>query len=355
MIAAVEGPPGNGKSFYAIRKAAMALAEGKVVATNVELAPDAFDRIAARNPLRRGESRRRRADELRRHCLVTDDLAELFSLRLRGRGESRGVMVLDEAHNWMNARSWSADDRASIVRFFTQHRKLGWDVYLITQDVEMIDRQVRGLAEYVVTLRNLKRAKWGGIPVSPVNLFLAVWRWHAIGRTVVKRELFPLDWTKDLYDTHQLSHGLTEDNDGALWLPREPVPSLGSAGRSRGLWGRSREPSPVAAPQLPPSLSASVDLSTGEAEHGQPHPQPDPLPVGGDGRGPAALAGASDRVRDGLPATPPRAGSGGLSGATAKLPAVTSLQNAERAPLASAPAPSSNRRLRRDDAASAGV
>lgn len=222
MIALVEGPPGNGKSFYAIRKAADALAAGKVVATNVDFADDACDRIAAQNPYRRlvASARRKRAAQLQRSLLVSDDLDELFSVRLRGSGESRGVMILDEAHNWMNARSWSAKDRAGIVKFFTQHRKLGWDVYLIAQDAEMIDAQVRRNAEFIVSLRNLKRAKMLGLPVIPVNLFVAIWRWHATGSHVAKREAFRLNYAKDLYSTFQTSHGLEDDEDAALWLPR---------------------------------------------------------------------------------------------------------------------------------------
>ena len=180
MIVLVQGQPGAGKSFYAIRKAAATLEAGKPLVTNIDLAEDATRRIARRNPLR-ALSRSwtaSRALELDRGLLVTQDLDEAFSVRLRGRGESRGVMVLDEAHQWMNARLWSQGDRMEVIRWFTQHRKLGWDVFLISQDVENIDRQVRSLGEYVVTLRNLRRAKWAGIPMSPVNLFLAVWRWH---------------------------------------------------------------------------------------------------------------------------------------------------------------------------------
>lgn len=224
MIAIVQGPPGNGKSFYAIRKVAQAWDAGKVVATNVALAPDAAERIARRNPVRAmvPALRRSRVDRLERALHVSEDLDELFALRLRGSGEARGVMVLDEAHNWMNARSWTAGDRANIVRFFSQHRKLGWDVYLIAQDAEMIDRQVRALAEYLVSLRNLRRAKFAGVPIAPVNLFLAIWRWHAIGSTVVKRECFPLGSARHLYDTFQTSHGLEADDDDAVWLPRLP-------------------------------------------------------------------------------------------------------------------------------------
>ena len=110
----------------------------------------------------------------------------------------------------MNARSWSAEDRKLIVRFFSQHRKLGWDVDLIAQHAEMIDKQVRNLCEYIVYLRNFKKAAFGGIRLVPFNLFFAVTTWHAAQRVVVKRELFRLSWLKGLYDTNATSMALLE-------------------------------------------------------------------------------------------------------------------------------------------------
>jgi hypothetical protein len=227
MIYLVSGPPGNGKSFYAIRTATKWLEEGKVVAGNVELSEDWPRRVAKRNwvfwlrPFRR----RRFLREGMHRYHYTEDLEELAALRLHGSGEARGLMVLDEAHNWMNARSWSAEDRKAIVRFFSQHRKLGWDVLLIAQHPEMIDKQVRNLVEYNVFLRNLKKAKWGGVPIFPFNLFLAVWCWHSADRVIVKREVFPLSWRKNLYDTYVTSHGLKADGsfDETIWLPSPPA------------------------------------------------------------------------------------------------------------------------------------
>ena len=110
-------PPGGGKSYTAVRRVVEAVLEGKCVAGNVELVPDWPERIARRHwPfwLRRGR-RRRFLREARSRYHFTEDLGELFRLRLAGRGEGRGLMVLDEAHNWMNARSWSAEDRREIV------------------------------------------------------------------------------------------------------------------------------------------------------------------------------------------------------------------------------------------------
>jgi hypothetical protein len=145
-------------------------------------------------------------------------------------------MVLDEAHNWMNARTWDADGvsaskneavhrRLKVVRFFSQHRKLGWTVHLITQDENNVDRQVRTLFEALVRLRNLRNFKVMGIRVIPVNLFLAIWQWNDPSKSILRRQMRRLNRrTARLYDTMALSHGLGDDDElDPLWLPHPPM------------------------------------------------------------------------------------------------------------------------------------
>ena len=228
MIAIVEGTLGAGKTYYALRLIDDALGRGLPVATNVDLGPDALLRAAKAHPLRRlsAAACRRRAVSLSAGVLVSEDLDQLMDVRLHGKGESRGLMVLDEAHNWMNARTWNNGQRERLVRFFSQSRKLGWDIYIISQRAEMIDKQVRNLAEYQVSLKNLRRFRKFGLGL-PFNLFVAVWRWNVhADRTIIKRDSYTLNRrVAGMYDTFATSHGLGHDvgTDGAaIWLPREP-------------------------------------------------------------------------------------------------------------------------------------
>jgi zona occludens toxin len=225
-ISLVTGPPGSGKSFYAVKVLAEAVWAGKFVGTNVELAPDWAERLVRAHPRVRWLSKRKRAERAalyRRRVYVSHDLDALFRLRLRGAGEGRGLMVLDEAHNWMNARSWGAGDRATIVRFFTQHRKLGWHVQLITQDADMLDRQVRVLMEEHITLKNLRNFKLAGIRVFPRNRFVAVCKWFAADAAILWRRSYGLNKrVASLYDSMATSHGLDEDAGDPIWLPLLP-------------------------------------------------------------------------------------------------------------------------------------
>jgi Zonular occludens toxin (Zot) len=287
MINLVTGPPGNGKSYYGVRKVVQALSEGKPVATNVKLREDWPDVVLRHDWVRWAKpwSRRAFAREAPRRYFFSEDLDELFSVRFRGRGESRGVKLLDEAHNWMNARAWTAEDRARIVREASQHRKLGEDWYLLAQLAEMLDKQVRGMFEVHIQLRNLRRARFWGMPICPVNLFLAVHTWHSAQRVVLGREVFRLGYERRLYDTFQLSHGQQAAvGDGAIWLPLDEAPAPAASAPAlpeartdgRGTSSAGRDPAsadaltPAAAAIVPGGYDADDDDETPDPETGDP-------------------------------------------------------------------------------------
>jgi hypothetical protein len=189
------------------------------------------------------------ADDAARRFFFSDDAAELMALRIRGRGESRGVMVLDEAHDWMNSRAWQQDDRMEFVRWFSRHRKLGWDVYLVTQYLTNIDSQVRNLCEYHVTLLNLRNGlKVAGVPLCPVNVFLAVWRWNggaAAQQNVSKRNVNRLTpWIANLYDTFG-GTGLAEAPAEDRYLLPLELPTADSASADASVPGSASAPTPA--------------------------------------------------------------------------------------------------------------
>lgn len=234
MIYLVDGVPGGGKTYWALRWIVDGVTKGSPIATNVDLVDDWAEQVARMNPARRWRpgAVRDRARDLERLLVRSDDFAELYEYRLRGRGEGRGRMVLDEVHNALNSRLWNDGDRGHHVRFFTQHRKLGWDVALITQYVDMVDKQIRNLIEYRVRTRNLKREKIAGLPIIPGNFFVAVHELAAAPNRGGSPQIVKRDWyklhkrTARLYDTFATSFGLDDDADQAgLWLPLQPEPT----------------------------------------------------------------------------------------------------------------------------------
>ena len=76
-------------------------------------------------------------------------------------------LYIDESQVIFGNRDWRNADRAGWIRFFTQHRKFGYNVFLVAQHHEMIDKQIRALVEYEVMHRKLNNV---GLLGNVVNL-----------------------------------------------------------------------------------------------------------------------------------------------------------------------------------------
>jgi zona occludens toxin len=229
MLVVITGTPGSGKSYASVRLIAEAVEKGKPVATNVPLREGWEYTLARRNPLRRGRAGiEARAARYRSMVYVSEDVMDLLRVRLRGEGEGRGVLVLDEAHRALNARKWDAavgmtrdeaiEARDELIRFFSGHRHYGFDVYILSQDEQNVDKQVRTLGEYLVRLKNVKRLKPWGIPLVPFNLFIAIWVWNDKAKTIAKRQVYFLNKSiAGMYHTHALQG--VDMREDAIWLP----------------------------------------------------------------------------------------------------------------------------------------
>jgi zona occludens toxin len=270
----VTGAPGAGKSYWSVRMIRSALDDGKFVATNVPLADGWALRMARSNPFTRvipGRSKRKAAKYLQR-VMISDDLDELFRVRLRGKGEGRGVMVLDEAHKWLNSRTWDTDEtggkltkgeavqaRLKIVKFFSIHRHIGWDIFLVAQTATNIDTQVRDKAEFFVRLRNLRNFKVAGIRIIPANVFVAIWVWNDPSKSVLKRQSYFLSrGIARLYHTHALAMEGIDDGD-VVWLPKVKTAGQPNGVRPDSAEGEAARPRTDPAvltpmPQLAPTL-----------------------------------------------------------------------------------------------------
>jgi hypothetical protein len=276
----VDGTPGAGKSYFAVRQVDAALAAGKVVVTNVPLSPDFAERAARAHPLRRLSRRAvaRRAELYRSRVLVTRSLEEVLRVRVAGAGEGRAVVVLDEAHRWLNSRMWGKDTgRADVIAWVSGHRHLGLDVFLISQHIEDIDKQVRNRVEYRVRLRNLRRVKVAGVRLFPCNFFVAVSELvSAKNKPITGRDWYPLSKrVAGMYDTHGLAgEDIPED---AIWLPRVPEPVACPPTKSAGsppAFPIAEDPAGaiVAAPRAPGStpVPPSPDRTTTPVPRGLP-------------------------------------------------------------------------------------
>lgn len=222
MVEIQQGSPGSGKSAAAVARAIMHLRRGGVVAANFSLIDGWSDAIASKYvfshiPFGIGdEYRYKKSSSLHKRYFRVDTIEAIRSINPRelsvdlyedkgSYSEGNGLLILDEAQLILNSRVWQ--DNLKWIEFFTQHRKLGWDVVLIAHSQEMIDKQIRPLAEYESRFRNLQKIKVPllGLPLSPIPLFLVIRRYAGLGAgssVVADRALYPLPlWAARLYDS----------------------------------------------------------------------------------------------------------------------------------------------------------
>jgi len=149
-------------------------------------------------------------------------------------------LVIDEAHEIMNARTWNtaaskSEGDATLARLFVvkemaTHRHKRMRVYLITQHANNIDAQVRALYGVQTKLRNLKR-----LPGWPFfNFFVAVSRLNDETRTRVAVSAYFLRKAyASSYDS--FIRGRREHwPDDVIVLPKRKGAGHGADGVSRG-------------------------------------------------------------------------------------------------------------------------
>ena len=93
------------------------------------------------------------------------------------------LLVIDEAQILFNSRAWNSKGRDDWIRFFSNHRKYGYEIVLIAQFDKMLDRQIRSLLEYEYIHRKVSNFGTKGKIMSLCaggNLFVCVKFWYPI-------------------------------------------------------------------------------------------------------------------------------------------------------------------------------
>ena len=250
MIEVMQGSPGSGKSASAVARAILHLRKGGVVAANFSLVDGWADVVSSKHVFSKlsRKFRYEYATSLYRRFYRVNSLSAIHKIRPReesvglyrdkgGYSEGNGLLILDECQLIFNSRKW--EKNFSWIEFATQHRKLGWNVLLIAHSIEMIDSQLRPLAEYESRFRNLQKLKlpFIGLPMSPIPAFLVIRRYAGLGAgasVIADRDLYPLPlWAARLYDSLEVfsADKWGQDTDPQL-CGKPPVPPCGVGGSS---------------------------------------------------------------------------------------------------------------------------
>ena len=193
MINLYSGTPGSGKSLYAAYDVIRWLERGKDVIANFPIDMDYF------------KSRKKIGNfvYLNNFALTVSYLKDYAKHHHKLGKESQTLIVVDECGVLFNSRTWDRADRMEWITFFSQHRKLGYDVLLISQFDRMIDRQIRSFIETEYKFRNLRNYKSFGFIMSLLSggCFVRVQYWYG-QRIKLSSQIFRLHRKKaKIYDT----------------------------------------------------------------------------------------------------------------------------------------------------------
>lgn len=203
MITFLTGKPGDGKSMYGTLLILNCLVEGEAfVVTNIPLkAPDVCAYVAKIRRQKNDDRSFSFDDSVR--VLKDEEVYEFYRRRSGGlvlnaspdfECEPRDRMdrpafvaamkvefmrikqnpdwmlpvwyFIDEAHNYFSAREWASAGRGMLY-YSSQHRHLHDQIFFITQVVDNVEKQLRGLASELHRIRNHMRRSMGPFKLRP--------------------------------------------------------------------------------------------------------------------------------------------------------------------------------------------
>lgn len=191
------GTPGSGKSYHAARDIVGRLRKGGGLIANFPVNEDAV-------------KKRKAHVEYWDNSELTVQRLVAYALEHHVIGkENQCLVVIDECQVLFNCRDFGRKDRNDWVQFFAQHRKLGFNVILITQNDRMVDKQIRGLVETEVKHRKLNNYGFGGMFLSLFSFgktwFIAIDYWYGGNKLKLGYQIFPYRKRyENIYDSYRL-------------------------------------------------------------------------------------------------------------------------------------------------------
>jgi zona occludens toxin len=182
------GTLGSGKSYHAL---CLGLEKVRAKRENI---------VVANFPIVAKNDKEKKRWFYQENLTVDFLIKKSFSEGIYGK-EGRGLVIIDEAPLMFNSRDsfMQSKERREWIKFFSLSRRFGYDIILISQDLRMIDRQIRTMAEYEV--KHVCANRYGWLSWIPIKTFFYVWFWSGGKFKGGLQVGFLLPWVARRYDT----------------------------------------------------------------------------------------------------------------------------------------------------------
>ncbi len=221
MIELYTGTPGSGKSLHCASEIYFRVKRGKNCIANFDINMGVF-----RKKKKAGLFVYVDNSDLNPDLLM--DLALSYHKRNTNGHivEAQTTLIIDECQILFNSRDWQAADRMKWAVFFTQHRKYGYNIILITQFDRLIDRQIRSVVEYEVVHRKASNFQFFGMLLGLFfkgNVFVAVTRWYGVKERMGSEFFVLMPRYAHMYDSYKIFGAQPEP--GFQGDPAKPAPT----------------------------------------------------------------------------------------------------------------------------------
>lgn len=201
MIYFYSGTPGSGKSLHVAQDIYTFLRRGKNIIANFDINYDAV------------KGRKKGYFFTKDNFDLTPDwLLDFANLCHRRRADGKIIegqtwLIIDECQLIFNCRSWNDKSRMAWCSFFTQHRKYGYNVILVSQFDRLIDRAIRSLIEYEYKHRKVNNYGTIGLLIGVVTMrpmFCSVEYWYGVREKIGVSFFFGKKKYYSLYDSYKI-------------------------------------------------------------------------------------------------------------------------------------------------------
>lgn len=212
------GTPGSGKSYHVLELIIKELGKGKYVIAN-------FPLNFPPNMVKKGYSDRFMFIP-DKHLMGAEGVIRLYRESLKvvyesedGKvkehqffgEESQCLVVIDEAGNYHPPEKSTSPEQILWQKFYTMHRKLGYDIVLVSQIDKQVNRTIRGCVEYEIKHRKANRV----FPFKylPFTIFMYITYWKQTRERLGSESSIFVKRFSELYDTHMLFGMIDQDVD----------------------------------------------------------------------------------------------------------------------------------------------
>jgi len=122
-----------------------------------------------------------------------------YKNHVRGK-EKQTTVIIDEAQIIFDPVEFKGNSRRDWILFFTRHRKIGYEIIIISQNERLIARPIRSLFETEIKHRQLNHALW----FIPFKVFYFIEYWHGNKMILSKSMKILNKKVASIYDTYSM-------------------------------------------------------------------------------------------------------------------------------------------------------